>query len=218
MRLAFFILVFINLAFYVWSAGFLGAHQDGREPERLTQEISPEKVRILSELPPKQDKTDSTSAISATDCRLVSGLGADEANRVAQLVQATEGVTTSLKPQAEQPAHWVLISNLPTREAVAKKQAELKALGVTESRMAVNDAFGPYVVSLGIFSNEALAQEFLASLGKKGVRSARIVPREKTKQTVLEVRATAAVLKTLPETLAAYPGTAIGDCATSSNQ
>jgi hypothetical protein len=222
MRLAFFILVFVNLAFYVWSAGFLGGQQEGREPERLGQQISPENIRILPNLPLKADKTESTSVISAAECRVISGLSGEEAGRIEQSLQATEGFAVSLKPPVapiDPPAHWVLIGNLASREAVGKKQAELKALGVTESRLAMSDAVGPYVLSLGIFSNETLAQDFLVTLNKKGVRSARIVPREKSaKQTQLEVRAAASLLKGLPQTLTAYPAASVSDCPATAEQ
>lgn len=210
MRLAFFILVFVNLAFYVWSAGFLGEHRDGREPERLTQQITPEKIRILRDLPAKEVKV---AASTSKECQLISGLDAEEAHRLEQSLSAGEGVSVSLKTPVESTSHWVLIGNLPTREAVAKKQAELKALGIAESRLAQNEAVGPYVVSLGIFSNETLAQEFLASLNKKGVRSARIVPREKAARHVqLEVRAPENVINSLAGLIAETPGSSLGDC------
>ena len=222
MRLAFFILVFINLAFYVWSAGFLGTHQEGREPERLEQQITPEKIRVLRDLPPKADKAEPTPVISATECRVISGLSSEEAGRIEQSLQSTEGIAVSLKSpvdNAANAAHWVLIGNLASREAVFKKQAELKALGITDTRLAMNDTVGPFVLSLGIFSNETLAQEFLATLNKKGVRSARIVPREKSaKQTQLEVRAAASLLKGLPQTLTAYPAASVSDCPAAAEQ
>ena len=45
-RLAFLLLVLANLAFFVWAAGYLGGTDEGREPDRLRNQINPDKLRI----------------------------------------------------------------------------------------------------------------------------------------------------------------------------
>ncbi|MGE5465808.1 MAG: SPOR domain-containing protein [Ignavibacteria bacterium] len=46
MRIAFFLLVLVNLLFFVWSAGYLGGQDEGREPQRLQNQLNPEKMKV----------------------------------------------------------------------------------------------------------------------------------------------------------------------------
>jgi hypothetical protein len=47
MRLAFFLLLLANVLLFVWGQGSLGTSNDGREPERFSQQLTPEKLRIV---------------------------------------------------------------------------------------------------------------------------------------------------------------------------
>ena len=46
-RLFFFLLVLANLLFFAWTQRYLGASDDGHEPQRLEQQLHPEKLRIV---------------------------------------------------------------------------------------------------------------------------------------------------------------------------
>ena len=48
-RLAFLLLAFLNLVFFVWAAGYLGGADEGREPERLRSQLNPEKLSVIVE-------------------------------------------------------------------------------------------------------------------------------------------------------------------------
>jgi hypothetical protein len=50
-RLIFFLLVFVNLIFFVGVAGYLGGADEGREPQRLVQQLHPEQLRIVRHAP-----------------------------------------------------------------------------------------------------------------------------------------------------------------------
>lgn len=209
MRLVFFLLLLVNLVFYVWSAGFLGSPGGGREPERLAQEISPEKIRIVTDRPPPA-KVEPKPGI---ECRLVKGLAAADLTAVENLLKNSEGVTLNVKTAPATSAHWVLIPALANRVFADKKLAELKQLGVEDAKIINDETSGPLVVSLGVFSTDKAAQDYLLALNKKGVRSAKTEARERpAAPTGLEVRAIAAFLQQLPETLAAYPGASVGEC------
>ncbi len=47
MRLAFFVLLLANVLLFVWGQGSLGTQNEGREPERLSQQLTHEKLRIV---------------------------------------------------------------------------------------------------------------------------------------------------------------------------
>ena len=50
MKLAFLLLVLVNLLLFAWQQGVFGHVPDGgREPERIARQIEPERIRILSE-------------------------------------------------------------------------------------------------------------------------------------------------------------------------
>lgn len=68
---------------------------------------------------------------------------------------------------------WVHIPPLSDKATQEKKIAELRELGVTDF-FPVQDGAAKLAISLGIFSTEKAAQDQLASLKAKGVRSARI--------------------------------------------
>lgn len=210
MRLVFFLLLLVNLVFYVWSAGFLGSPGGGREPERLAQEISPEKIRISTDLPSPPAKTETKPSI---ECRLVKGLAAADLTAVENLLKNSDGVSINVKAAPTTSAHWVLIPGLANRALAEKKLAELKQLGVDDAKIINDEASGPLVVSLGVFSTDKAAQDYLLALNKKGVRSARTEARERpVASSSMEIRASGELLERLPETLAAYPGASIGEC------
>ncbi|MDP1605477.1 MAG: hypothetical protein Q8L93_02345 [Rhodocyclaceae bacterium] len=48
MRLASLALLLVNLLLFAWGQGYLGEADAGREPERLRQQIEPDKLRILA--------------------------------------------------------------------------------------------------------------------------------------------------------------------------
>lgn len=50
MKLAFLILLMLNLALLAWQQGAFGRYSEsGREPERVARQIQPERFRVLSE-------------------------------------------------------------------------------------------------------------------------------------------------------------------------
>ncbi len=210
MRLTFFLLILLNLAFLVWSAGYLGTQDSGREPERLSQQISPEKIRIVAE-------TSATSAKYEAEplagCRLVSNLGGDDAALLEKSLTSSAGVTTKVLAGTPVNTYWVLIPSLATRPIADKKLAEIRKLGVDDAKIVENETLGPVIISLGIFSTDKLAQDYLAAMNKKGVRSAQVEIRQRPSHKVaLEVRGAAEQLQRLPEMLTPYPGSSLADC------
>ncbi len=203
MRLAFFILVLLNLGFYVFSAGYLGGPPAGHEPERLRQQIEPEKVRVIGPVAP-----------GAIACKLLSGLSMAEAKVVEESLRGGSEVSVAVRPVEEPPSWWVLIPELANKDAAEKKLAEARKLGAKDSKSVADEKSGPFIVSLGVFSTEAAASEQLDSLTKKGVRSARVEERRPPPQKAqVEIRAGAALLDALPKALAAYPAASLVDCA-----
>lgn len=47
MRVAFLILLLANVVLFFWGQSRLGMGNEGREPERMAQQVSPDKLRIV---------------------------------------------------------------------------------------------------------------------------------------------------------------------------
>ncbi len=82
---------------------------------------------------------------------------------------------------------WVFIPPLKDRAEVDRKLGELQALGLTDYFAVEGEGPMRNAISLGSFKTEEGATAHLADLREKGVRSARVGPREQRAQTVVVV-------------------------------
>lgn len=185
-RIIFLLLVFANILLFAWMAGYLGEHETGREPERLRQQLEPDRLHVSRQgdaHPVEAAKATEPTAIDAakvaeplrsepeTVCRRIGPLAAVEAEKLKTFL-AARGVS-AVALAVEEVSYWVFIppNSAKTPEKVS---GELKQLGVTDF-FVVNEA-GPDrgAISLGLFHREAAAKDFMQQLAKKGVRSAKI--------------------------------------------
>ncbi|HUX90321.1 MAG TPA: SPOR domain-containing protein [Gallionellaceae bacterium] len=85
--------------------------------------------------------------------------------------------------------YWVYMPPLKNKAAVNRKVAQIKALGVKEFYVVHEPPKLVNVISLGVFKTSEAARNFLASLQKKGVRTAMVGERKrKLKFTVYQLR------------------------------
>ncbi|MCX8087239.1 MAG: SPOR domain-containing protein [Rhodocyclaceae bacterium] len=211
MRLLFLVLLLANALLFVWGQSHWGGEAAGREPERLSRQLAPEKLRIVS----KDGKAEAAPPQKA--CRRIEWLAKPEAEAMLSAIESLAGWEGRLVPRAEEPAHWVLIGHLADRAAAEKKRNELRQLGVTENEIVEDAAQGPFVVSLGVFRSQTLAEEHLQALAKKGVRSARLGKRELPPfRFAVELTAPAQELPAkLPELIRDSTHLVIGECLAS---
>lgn len=84
--------------------------------------------------------------------------------------------------------YWVYMPPLKSKAAVNNKIGQLKALGV-EDYYVVQEPKGTHMISLGVFKTHEAAKNYLESLQKKGVRTARVGERKRMlKFTVFEIK------------------------------
>lgn len=219
MRALFFLLVLGNLAFFAWSQGYFGALEEGREPQRLTSQLFPEKMKVAvvgaaaaepARMPPPTAATAATAATA--DCRFVDALPQADADKLAALVaEKGDGARATVLPIKEAPSYWVHLPAQPNRPAADRKAAELKPFGITEFK--VLEQSDGFVVSLGLFRNEQSARDLLQAVQKKGARSALVTERETpATRAGVEIRGAAEWLaRRLPELLPA--GASAGECS-----
>jgi len=204
MRVFFFLLVLANLVFFVWAQGYLGGQDEGREPQRLADQLRPEAMKVTVREP---------GVVQApAACRLVQGLTAPEAEQLAKTLGEGGELNVSLRIDEEPPAFWVSINALANQAAADRKAGELKLLGVTDFHVMQAEG-GAFAISLGVFPTEAAAAEFLQGLNRKGVKSARADARPPLPVTRIEVRGAVGPLsKRLAESLAGFAAAKVVDC------
>jgi len=207
LRAAFLLLILANLLFFAWAQGYFGNAGEGREPQRLANQLAPEKLHItvnqqLAPVPPLQEA-----------CRLVSGLSQNEAQRL-RTEAKLPGLRLAVRMSDHLPTYWVLIPSLANRLAADKKLAELKQIGLSGFFVMLEEGSYKFAISLGQFDTEQAAVEFLQGLSKRGVKSAKLQVREKPVDKVqLEVRGPVELLdRQLPGLLIGQAAASIGDC------
>jgi hypothetical protein len=189
-RLAFLLLAFLNLVFFVWAAGYLGGADEGREPERLRSQLNPEKLSVIVE-PKAAPKARPEPVVLAPPvspamvCRRLGPLVAVDAERLAAKL-ADAGEVKSMPVEGR--SYWVFIPAAAARPT-DKTAAELRQAGISDFFVVSDDGPNRGAVSLGLYHKEDAANDLLQRLSKKGIKSAKIdsMPR-KTDKTILEIR------------------------------
>ena len=224
-RLIFFALLLANVAFFAWREN--AGPAPGHEPQRLLQQIDPDKVQLLPRAPAaekapqyKNASVKTTEAVAqpsegpALLCKAFSGLTPDSAKAAqSTIVGSAPNAQVVLITGKESTSYWVHIPPQPNRAGADRKVAELKEMGVSDSFIISDDGPNKWAVSLGLFKNRETADNYLQKLGKQGVRSAKIEVRDKGADKVrLEVSAPAETLGALAREIKPLANAAIGEC------
>ncbi|MCB5207606.1 SPOR domain-containing protein [Methylovorus mays] len=138
------------------------------------QSISPERIKIYTaEEAARLPRKEIAAAESVTNaCYEWAGF---TANTVATARAAL--LKLSISPQEREDVvsgvirYWVYIPPLKSLQAAQAKIVELQALGVSESAV-MQDPLWRNAISLGVFTDEQLANRLLADLRSRGIRSA----------------------------------------------
>lgn len=192
-----------NALYYGWSHGLLApiglAPTPVREPQRLAQQIRPETLQVTGTTSPAASASTSAPGTAlapvtggpgssvpgaagpvvpagASACLLAGPFDAAQAETLRQALTAAALPAGSWSLQGSGKANrWIVyMGRYPDAESLDKKRAELRALRVDTAPIG-QPALAPGL-SLGVFSTPAGAQEHLAQLARRGVRTARVVP------------------------------------------
>jgi hypothetical protein len=215
-RTVFFLLLLANLGFLAWS--YFGAGPTLSESQLVEQQLNPEAIRLLSAdqvaaLAAARPKPPLRPAVAA--CL---ELGAFNPADVARVQQALDplalGPRLSQRRAEEIASYWVFMPPQRDRQAANQKAAELRKLGVEDFFVVQEDPRHRYAISLGVFKTSEAAQARLAELRAKGVRTAKVGPREtpvhKIYFTVREVPD--ALAAKLNEVRQSFPGSELKTC------
>src|SRR5262245_36083882 len=223
MSIVFFLLLLANLAFFAWT--YLGSGRASDEPQLMEQQLNPHEIKLLS--PEQVAKFAAERAKQAAErpksppkppVAACLELGGFNPGDVAQVQKAFEplglGNRLAQRRAEEVASYWVFIPPQRNRQSANNKAAELKKLGVEDFFIVQEDSKLRFAISLGVFKTEEAADSRLADLRKKGVRTARVGPKETSVQKVYFS------VKEVPDALAAkldelrqsYAGTELRDC------
>ena len=198
------LLVLANLGYWAWAGGLLApvglSPTSQSEPQRLSQQIRPEALRILTPQEAQQLSAGTLAPASgdtapplapANLSNPAAGLDTVTAGVTAECLQAglftdaqAKGLQTRLETAlpagnwrfeaAQEPARWlVYMGKYSDADALAKKRGELLRLGVATEPLT-SGALQPGL-ALAHFDTQAAASDELARIAKRGVRSARVV-------------------------------------------
>ncbi|MGA0572075.1 SPOR domain-containing protein [Variovorax sp. VNK109] len=172
LRLLFLLLLLANGVYYAWTQGFL--REMGMmpvrqtEPERMAAQVRPEAVRVISEAEAKRD-----TPSRGPECLQAGLLDDTQATTVRQTLETWPAANWTLEPGTE-PARWMIyMGRYPDVETLNRKKAELRQLRVLFQTLP-NPQLEPGV-SLGSFDSQDKANQQLASLAQRGVRTARVM-------------------------------------------
>lgn len=216
LRVVVILLILANAAYFAWTQGLLAplgfATREQAESHRLQEQIQPDAIRLLnaprtdsaspappaapvSAPPPFPVETPSPEPQPAaspappdvtTACWRVGGYTPAQA---ATLRQALEAQTTLAglwqMEEAQTSGRWIVYMGKLNDDQMQRKKTELRELNV-EFREVRVAALSPGL-ALGTFSSEAAAQQGLAIVVRKGVRSARVA-QERPEATVFALR------------------------------
>jgi hypothetical protein len=177
LRLIILLLLLANAGYYAWSHGLLLAWGLGptqqSEPQRLAQQVRPEAVRVLPADELRRVEAQVAQAPRPPECLLSPMLDEAQLASLRAALDSWPAGSWTLE-QATEPARWIIyMGPYAGVEQVARKRAELRQLGISFEALT-NPALEPGL-SLGSFPGEAAANQQLAVLAERGVRTARVL-------------------------------------------
>jgi cell division protein FtsN len=177
LRLIILLLLLANGGFYAWSQGLLlpwgvGPTQQA-EPQRLQQQVHPESVRVLRADELRRVEAAAAQAPRPPECLQTAALEESQIPLLRTTLETWPTGSWSIDSVVE-PARWIVyMGKYGGVEQVARKRAELRQLGVS-FEAPTNPDLEPGL-SLGSYPTETAAENQLAALAERGVRTARVL-------------------------------------------
>lgn len=197
LRLFALVMLLANAGYFAWSQGHLRPLGWGpveqREPERLAQQLAPDKLRLEGGAPapassnPSPATPSTAASAESTTCLSVAGLGPAQASAVTTALTSAELDNSRWAlDESVLPERWIVyVGKFPSVDLLNRKKTELRSLRV-EFRDVNAPALQPGL-ALGTYSTEAAAQTALQELGRAGVRSGKVT-KEREEQRSVAVR------------------------------
>jgi hypothetical protein len=216
LRLLVLLLLLANGLYFGWTQGFFKTYGwapgEQAEPQRLQQQIKPEVLNVLASEERRAVAAATSAPSKSAEC-LKSGLIAGpRVEGVRRALSTWPAGTWQLEAVTESGRWVVYMGKFANAEAQAKKRAELERLNVKLEPLQNGEL--DLGLSMGGYKSQALAEEALAALQKRGVRTARVVQERSASQgSVLTIAALDDALRARLEAIKpALGGVALSNC------
>ncbi len=184
MRAAFLILLLANVLLLAYQQGLFGpVAQTGREPERITRQIEPERIRLLTDADLRRLREGGKNVAperkeaSAAACMELGDFSVDVADRVQTRLEALN-LADRLQVIEADPTGWymVFLPPLATRAEAERIADQLRGRGVRDL-MVIESATLRNAISLGSFKDRDLALKHQSDLEQRGIKGVRVTDR-----------------------------------------
>ena len=199
LRLLVLLLLLANCLYFAWGQGFLAtlglAPAQQNEPQRMSQQIAPDAVRLLSPKEFKRIEEQVKVDQSPKECLQAGPFNEAESAKLRQTLGELLPVEAWSLEDAPVAARWIVyLGKYANAEALTKKRSEIAAMNLKTESLD-NPALEPGL-SLGGFETKADAEASLARLSARGLHTARVV-QERTESLAyrLKLPAVGAALK-----------------------
>ncbi len=177
LRLVVLLLLLANGLYFAWTRGLLApvgwVPATQSEPARLDNQIKPNAMRLLSNTEAYRIEQTSTALTKPPECLQSPLLDDTTANAVRAAAALLPDGSWQLE-SAQQPARWIVyMGKYQDADSLDKKKSELRLLRIAYEPL-VNKSLEPGI-SLGGHETKAQAEQELAEVGRRGVRTARVV-------------------------------------------
>jgi len=217
-------LLLANAAYFAWAHGLLAAYgftpARQSEPERLAQQIRPEAMQLSTNSPvqPAVRATASTTPMptssDAVQCLQIGVFTEQQAHALRPRLQGGLPAGSWSFESSGDGVHWIIyMGKYISKEAMNRKRVKLQQLGLA-FEPPVSPVLNPGL-SLGSFSSKAEAENALAEMNERGIRSARVMlERPELPSLWLKLPAADALMRTRLDTLKPqFAGKAVQACS-----
>jgi hypothetical protein len=178
LRLLVLALLLLNSAYFAWSQGYLAglgfAPSQQSEPQRMTQQIKPQTVQLLTAQDMREIDAVPEGGIKPTQCLQAGPFDEVQSALLSSTLATTLPSGAWTLEAVLEPARWIVyMGKYPNADLLAKKRAELASLKLKFEPLG-NPAL-QLGLSLGGFETKAAASAHLEALSRRGLRTAKVI-------------------------------------------
>jgi hypothetical protein len=167
-------LLLLNGLYWLWSDGSLPgfAPEQQTEPLRLNQQIKPEALRLLT--PQELRRLEAAPVTRTVTCLQAGPFSEAQGAQLQPLLASTLPAESWTLQTVVAPAQWIVyMGKYASAEDLSKKRSELSTLRIRfETVIEPNLQYG---LSLGSYESQSAANAALQALGRRGIRTARVL-------------------------------------------
>lgn len=204
LRILFIILVLLNLlALAAWQ-GWLGNAPTRGEPERLSNQIYPERILLHADVPPApameaeptntspeadappvvSDRLVAADPLDAVECLRFEDIDEDQLRELTELHAGEDVTQRSTEIEPADDTWWVHLPAAPSRADAQERAGELRAAGVEELFILREPGPREHAISLGLFVSIERANQHRDRLRAAGIDDVQVSRRSPARYAV----------------------------------